>query len=166
MATGTNGIATISDLMTGKGLAPPPGPYDSNRCPIAYEISTMGGSAGGGYQANQLVKYSDVTKATVTYTLTIHTYYNNYYRIALFTNIGAPSVSHNSYYTYPKSVAPKYYITTFSAGSALGVNDMSANPVYVSIGNTYTVWGLLTSSSNWTKIATLTHVDGNKSQLI
>lgn len=70
MATGTNGIATISDLIYSKGLNPPSGQYDPNRCPTAYEISTMQGTTSG-YQANQLVKYSDVTVNGVLFTVTI-----------------------------------------------------------------------------------------------
>ena len=64
MAIGTNGIATIGDLIYGKGLNPPAGTYDPNKCPTAYEVSAMGGTTSG-YQVNQLVKYSDVTKAPV-----------------------------------------------------------------------------------------------------
>lgn len=164
MATGTNGIATVSDLVNGKGLSNPQNLLQA-LCPTRIQIESMGGIVSGSYSHNQLVKYSDVTKATVTYTLIIHTYYNSYYAIALFPNVGTPSVSY-SYYTFLQNFSPNYYMTTFSQGAALRVNSIQGSPQYVSIGNTYTVWGLLTSSSNWTKIATLTHVDQNISHLV
>lgn len=71
MATGTNGIATIGDLIYSKGLNPPSGQYDPNRCPTAYEVSMMGGTITGSYQANQLVKYSDVIIDGVLFKVTI-----------------------------------------------------------------------------------------------
>jgi hypothetical protein len=70
MATGTNGIATTSELMYGKGLSPPSG-YSSNQCPPKSVILSMGGTITGSYQANQLVKYSDVTIDGVLFTVTI-----------------------------------------------------------------------------------------------
>lgn len=62
MATGTNGIATINDLVDGKHLNPP-GEY-GNRCPTKALILTMGGSVPSTYDTNQLVKYSDVTASS------------------------------------------------------------------------------------------------------
>ena len=60
MATGTNGIATVNDLV-GKGLFPPSG-YTSNQCPPREVIvSSMGGAVPSNYASNQLVIYSDVT---------------------------------------------------------------------------------------------------------
>ena len=60
MATGTNGIATVNDLVTGKNLNSPSG-YASNQCPTKADILNMGGSVPSTYGTNQLVKYSDVT---------------------------------------------------------------------------------------------------------
>ena len=62
MATGTNGIATINDLVDGKYLNPP-GEY-GNKCPTKALILTMGGAVSAIYDSNQLVKYSDVTGIT------------------------------------------------------------------------------------------------------
>jgi hypothetical protein len=74
MATGTNGIATIGELVSLKGLTPPYPGYDPNKCPIAAEIvNLMGGVINGSYQENQLVRFSDVTKKSsgVLFTITI-----------------------------------------------------------------------------------------------
>ena len=61
MATGTNGIATVNDLVTGKGLYSPPN-YSSNQCPTRQIIvSSMGGAVSATYSSDQLVKYSDVS---------------------------------------------------------------------------------------------------------
>ena len=62
MATETNGIATVNDLVVGKYLNPP-GEY-GNRCPTKALILTMGGGVPAIYESNQLVKYSDVTGNT------------------------------------------------------------------------------------------------------
>lgn len=105
MATGTNGIATISDLITGKGLKEPVfGPHDPNRCPTAYEVSTMGGTTSG-YQANQLVKYSDVIKIDgVLFTVTIDNKNSN---VAANLNIA-----------YRFSASPGFY--AFATGRMVG----------------------------------------------
>lgn len=169
MATGTNGIATIGDLIYGKGLSAPPAPYDGNKCPIAYEVSTtMGGSTGGGYQANQLVKYSDVSKITIEYVIEITTSID-YSSLALFPNTSTiPNPAYN--YTLLRRVAQgvKTYIIRFNHGSGLSVNDPAYpnNPITIYIGSQYRVWGKVNSGSPWTYVATLTHVNSSSSYLI
>lgn len=61
MATGTNGIATVNDLVVGKDLNPLS--YASNQCPTKEMIGNMGGGVNNAYVSNQLVRYSDVTRA-------------------------------------------------------------------------------------------------------
>lgn len=58
MATGTNGIATVSELEA-KGLNPISS-YASNQCPPKEIIVNRGGSVSSAYASDQLVKYSDV----------------------------------------------------------------------------------------------------------
>lgn len=73
MATETNGIATINDLVVGKYLNPPAG-YSNNQCPPKEVILNMGGTVVGGYAQNQLIRYSDVLKVIidgVLFTVTI-----------------------------------------------------------------------------------------------
>lgn len=60
MATETNGIATVNDLVVGRGLSAPSG-YSNNQCPPKSVISSMGGDVPSTYASNQLVKYSDVS---------------------------------------------------------------------------------------------------------
>lgn len=60
MATGTNGIATVNELVGGRGLNAPSG-YSNNQCPPKSVISSMGGDVPSTYASNQLVKYSDVS---------------------------------------------------------------------------------------------------------
>lgn len=72
MATETNGIATINDLVVGKYLNPPAG-YSNNQCPPKEVILNMGGTVVG-YAQNQLIRYSDVLKVIidgVLFTVTI-----------------------------------------------------------------------------------------------
>ena len=120
MAIGTNGIATISDLMTGKGLsAPAHGPHDPNRCPTAYEVSTMGGTTSG-YQANQLVKYSDVAVNNgVLFTVTID-------------NRNSANIAANLNISNRASVAPGYYafrtVRLVGPTSSKGVTNHDTGP--------------------------------------
>jgi hypothetical protein len=60
MATETNGIATVNELVSGKGLNAPSG-YSNNQCPPKSVISSMGGDVPSTYASNQLVKYTDVS---------------------------------------------------------------------------------------------------------
>lgn len=59
MATGTNGIATVSELVA-KGLKSIPG-YASNQCPPKEAIVNGGGDVPSTYASDQLVKYTDVS---------------------------------------------------------------------------------------------------------
>ena len=167
MATGTNGIATIGELMSGKSLAPPPGQYNSNRCPTAYEVSLMGGTTPGGYQLNRLVRYSDVTKPIATYILAITTT-TVYSSLALFTTTGGdPYPTYSYILTPPVQPGGKDYIITFPQGSGINVNTIyPISLVTIYNGAQYRVMVKVNSGSPWTYLATLTHVDGNRSELI
>lgn len=165
MATGTNGIPTVSELVVGRGLSAPSG-YATNQCPPKTVIvSNMGGVVPSTYSSNQLVKYSDVLKAVSKYTLQITTL-STYASLALFPATGTPNASYN--YVLIQPDAPKYYVITFNPGAALPVNNITypTQPITVSIGSQYRVWGKLYSSSSWTLVATLTHVNSNASHLI
>lgn len=59
MATGTNGIATVGDLMQGKLLSNPENLL-LTLCPTRTQIEGMDGIVSGSYSHNQLVKYSDI----------------------------------------------------------------------------------------------------------
>ena len=124
MATGTNGIATIGELVSGKGLAPPPAPYDSNECPVSAEIGiNMGGNIAGSYAMNQLVKYSDVSRRPKTYTLSITTM-TAYASLALFTLSGGnPDPAYSYTLITPFEQGQNNYIVTFTEGSGIKVND-------------------------------------------
>ena len=109
MATGTNGIATIGELISGKGLDSPAGAgwSNTNQCPTKNAIIThMHGSVSGTYSSNQLVKYSDVSKAPngVLFTVTIDNKKSN---VAANLNIA-----------YRFSAAPGYY--AFATGRRVG----------------------------------------------
>lgn len=99
MATGTNGIATVNDLVVGKGLSSAAGAgYSDNQCPTRNAIlSSMGGVVSGTYSSNQLVKYSDVSKTIdgVLFTVTIDNRNSN--------------IAANLYIANRTQVAPGYY---------------------------------------------------------
>ena len=164
MATGTNGIATFSDLITGKGLIPPAGSYNPNKCPTAYEVSAMGGTTSG-YQANQLVKYSDVPNRTIQFALTLRTSIT-YSSLALFPANGIPNPAYS--YTLISPVAPKNYVIIFNQGAGIKVNNPNypTNTMNVHSGSQYRVFAKINTGSSWTLIATLTHVDNDKLELI
>lgn len=166
MATGINGIATVSELIFGKGLTQPISgqPYEDNKCPTAYEVSTMQGTTSG-YQANQLVKYSDVSNRTIQFALTIRTSIT-YSSLALFPVNGIPNPAYS--YTLLSSVAPKNYVIIFNQGAGIKVNNPNYPTTTMNIysGSQYRVFGKVNAGSSWTLIATLTHVDNDKLELI
>ena len=166
MATGTNGIATVNDLVGGKGLRPPLD-YTTNQCPPKEVIvNGMRGIVPSAYVSNQLVKYSDVVKAITIYTLRIITT-TAYSSLALFTSTGGIPNPASVYYLMVTD-SPKNYIMTFAQGSGIMVNDPASpsSPVTIYNGHLYKVGVRVSLGSPWTIIATLMHVDGNKTEYI
>lgn len=167
MATGVNGIATVNDLVTGRGLIPLLG-YANNQCPPKSVILSMGGDVPSTYASNQLVKYSDVIKSpvTTTYTLAITTSIA-YSSLAFFTTHGG-TPSPTAIYMLVASSSPKNYIMTFNQGAGIRVNN-PADPLHrvtIHHGSQFRVMGKVSYDAPWTLIATLTHIDGNRNVVI
>ena len=166
MATGTNGIATTSNLVYGKGLMPLIW-ANMNQCPTKAVIQSMGGIVSGSYVDTQLVKYSDVsTPSVIYYTLTINTV-SSWNGIALFTASGTPISGTD----YPLLInyGSNQYKYQFQSGGGLTVNDPASlnYSVQIMAGSQYSIWARQIPGYSWTKLGTnKTHYNSNRTETV
>lgn len=166
MGIGTNGIATVSNLVYGKGLALIIG-ANMAQCPTKAVIQSMGGIVSGSYVNTQLVKYSDVSPPpAVYYILTINTV-SSWNEVALFTPTGTPSP--NTAYPLLLSSGSNQYKSQFQSGAGLTVND-PAYPNYsvqIIAGYQYSIWARQIPGAPWTKLGpNKTHYDSDYTETV